>query len=250
MQADGIRGSNASRISTAKKAGSRSLVYNAKRTAEKNKPGSSEFSANLRAARSIWGSLSPNVLKNLRELTERHHVSVSGGDVTLLGSQLYVTHAGLLRICERNRCSGIETRVQKELSDPMISRWVFRATVFKSSRSKGFVGYGDADPSNTSPLVRGAEMRVAETRAVNRALRKAYGHRPLQCRRARFVLRSANARRARIAFQWSCVREGLEQRPAAIARSAVPADSPARSRSHARQGVRRGLLRHRYSKRC
>ena len=41
--------------------------------------------------------------------------------------------------------------------------------------SKGFVGYGDADPSNTSPLVRGAEMRVAETRAVNRAIRKAYG---------------------------------------------------------------------------
>ena len=40
---------------------------------------------------------------------------------------------------------------------------------------RGFVGYGDADPSNTSPLVRGAEMRVAETRAVNRALRKAYG---------------------------------------------------------------------------
>jgi hypothetical protein len=37
------------------------------------------------------------------------------------------------------------------------------------------VGYGDADPSNVSALVRGAEMRVAETRAVNRALRKAYG---------------------------------------------------------------------------
>jgi hypothetical protein len=56
-----------------------------------------------------------------------------------------------------------------------VGRWVFRATVYKSPRSKGFVGYGDADPSNTSPLVRGAEMRVAETRAVNRALRKAYG---------------------------------------------------------------------------
>jgi hypothetical protein len=37
------------------------------------------------------------------------------------------------------------------------------------------VGYGDADPSNVSSAVRGAEMRVAETRAVNRALRKAYG---------------------------------------------------------------------------
>jgi hypothetical protein len=37
------------------------------------------------------------------------------------------------------------------------------------------VGYGDADHSNVSKLVSGAEMRVAETRAVNRALRKAYG---------------------------------------------------------------------------
>lgn len=37
------------------------------------------------------------------------------------------------------------------------------------------MGYRDADPSNVSLLVNGAEMRVAETRAVNRALRKAYG---------------------------------------------------------------------------
>jgi len=47
--------------------------------------------------------------------------------------------------------------------------------VYKSAASKGFVGHGDADPSNVSPMVHGSEMRVAETRAVNRALRKAYG---------------------------------------------------------------------------
>ena len=175
MQGDGVKGSNASRISTGNKAKGRPLVNKAKQTAEKKNPDSSEFSANLRAARSIWGSLPPIVLKNLRELTERHHLSVFGGDVTLLGSKLYVTHAGLLRIGERNQCSGIVTHVQKELSDPTISRWVFCATVFKSSDSKGFVGYGDADPSNTSPLIRGTEMRVAETRAVNRALGRAYG---------------------------------------------------------------------------
>ena len=52
---------------------------------------------------------------------------------------------------------------------------MFRAAVFKTRACRGFVGYGDADPSNVSSLVRGAEMRVAETRAVNRALRKAYG---------------------------------------------------------------------------
>ena len=50
-----------------------------------------------------------------------------------------------------------------------------RATVYPSKNSSGFVGYGDADPSNVSFPVQGAEMSVAETRAVNRALRKAYG---------------------------------------------------------------------------
>jgi hypothetical protein len=69
----------------------------------------------------------------------------------------------------------MRTSVEKGLSDPASCRWVFKATVYKSPRSRGFVGYGDADPSNVSSLVHGAEMRVAETRAVNRALRKAYG---------------------------------------------------------------------------
>src|SRR5437879_12355803 len=62
-----------------------------------------------------------------------------------------------------------------EFCDSNSSRYAFRATVYTSPTCKGFVGYGDADPSNVSSLVRGAEMRVAETRAVNRALRKAYG---------------------------------------------------------------------------
>jgi hypothetical protein len=60
------------------------------------------------------------------------------------------------------------------VSNPKEGRWVFKATVAKSE-TQHFVGYGDADPSNVSVLVHGAEMRVAETRAVNRALRKAYG---------------------------------------------------------------------------
>src|SRR5204863_700280 len=85
------------------------------------------------------------------------------------------SHSGLLRLADRRRCAGIHCRPVLESSDPSTSRWVFRAEVFKSRACKGFVGYGDADPSNVSPLVHGAEMRVAETRAVNRALRKAYG---------------------------------------------------------------------------
>jgi len=114
-------------------------------------------------------------LRSLRDLTEEYALSIAAGEVQFLDGRWYVTHAGLLRIAQRNRCSGMTTVVQERLSNPASNRWVFKATVYKSPGSKGFVGYGDADPSNVSPLVRGAEMRVAETRAVNRALRKAYG---------------------------------------------------------------------------
>jgi hypothetical protein len=37
------------------------------------------------------------------------------------------------------------------------------------------VGYGDAEPTNVPPSLRGSELRIAETRAVNRAICKAYG---------------------------------------------------------------------------
>jgi hypothetical protein len=130
---------------------------------------------NLRLVKKLYPDLMQDDLRHLRELTQAHLLSISQGEISCIDRKWYVTHAGLLRIALRARCFGIRTTLQERLSDPVMGRWVFRATVFKSRRSKGFVGYGDADPSNTSPLVRGAEMRVAETRAVNRALRKAYG---------------------------------------------------------------------------
>ena len=133
------------------------------------------FRSNARLARQLWGEPSRVALRGLRELTARYSLSVARGDLQFLDGRWYVTHAGLLRTAQRRRCHSIRTSLQKDVSDPIASRWVFKATVYKTADSRGFVGYGDADPSNVSPLVRGAEMRVAETRAVNRALRKAYG---------------------------------------------------------------------------
>ena len=130
---------------------------------------------NTRFARNVWGKLSSIALRSLEELTDRYSLSVASGDLLLLDGRWYVTHAGLLRLAERRRCLGIQVQQVHRFCDPVLGRWVFRAVVHKSAASKGFVGYGDADPSNVSSLVHGAEMRVAETRAVNRALRKAYG---------------------------------------------------------------------------
>jgi hypothetical protein len=131
--------------------------------------------SNAKLARATWGALPRIALDNLAKLTEAHGLSIAAGDLQFLDGRWYVTHAGLLRIAQRRRCLGIRTALQKELTDPAANRWIFKATVYKTTGSKGFVGYGDANPANVSPLVRGAEMRVAETRAVNRALRKAYG---------------------------------------------------------------------------
>jgi hypothetical protein len=130
---------------------------------------------NINVAKTIWGRLSRTTLDGLKELTVRYAFSVALGHLQLLDGRWYVTHAGLLQLSQRRRCAGIEATLQKEFSDASSCRWIFKATVYKSRRSRGFVGYGDADPSNVSTLVHGAEMRIAETRAVNRALRKAYG---------------------------------------------------------------------------
>ncbi len=126
-------------------------------------------------ARRKWGGIRFESMAELRELLRRYRLSVSLGDVTYIGAGWYVTHAGLLRLAHRKHCSGIKTTLERRYSEPSTSRWVFKAVVYNSGASRGFVGYGDADPSNVSSLVHGAEMRVAETRAVNRALRKAYG---------------------------------------------------------------------------
>jgi hypothetical protein len=133
------------------------------------------FRSNAKLARQLWGEPSRVALRGLRELTARYSLSVAAGDLQFLDGRWYVTHSGLLQLATRRGCRGIKTILQDQFSDLTAARWVFKAVVYKSGLSRGFVGYGDADPSNVSPLVRGAEMRVAETRAVNRALRKAYG---------------------------------------------------------------------------
>lgn len=134
------------------------------------------FRSNRKLARQKWGqTLTAQTLQTLKAFSEEFRFSISAGDLLFLDQRWYVTHAGLIRLARRNRCHGIVVQPAREFCDATQSRWAFEATVYKSRTCRGFVGYGDADPNNVSYLVHGAEMRVAETRAVNRALRKAYG---------------------------------------------------------------------------
>jgi hypothetical protein len=127
------------------------------------------------ARRLIAGTLPIRLAEPLKTLSQDFDFSLRRGELQLLNNSWYVTHTGLLRLARRKRCRGIHVEAVDSLCDSAANRFVLKATVYPSKDSAGFVGYGDADPSNVSLLVRGAEMRIAETRAVNRALRKAYG---------------------------------------------------------------------------
>jgi hypothetical protein len=127
------------------------------------------------AKKALGGALGARAKVSLEGLTREFGFSVNKGDLQIINSSWYVTHTGLIGLARRKRCCGIHIEAVDSLCSPPASRFVLKATVYPSKDSSGFVGYGDADPSNVSPLVHGAEMRVAETRAVNRALRKAYG---------------------------------------------------------------------------
>jgi len=147
----------------------------ANRTQIGSNPSQRLISQNLRFAKGLCGRFpEPRLREMLKGLSEIGF-SLRSGDLQLIDSNWYVTHTGLLRLARRKRCRGINVEAIESLSDPSASRYVLKATVYPSKGSAGFVGHGDADPSNVSQRVRGAEMRIAETRAVNRALRKAYG---------------------------------------------------------------------------
>jgi hypothetical protein len=92
-----------------------------------------------------------------------------------LGERKFVTHADLISHAYTQRCIGIHVQVLPNLSRVVNRSWVVKATVFPTKSSFGFSAFGDAEPSNVSPEFHGCELRIAETRAVNRALRKAYG---------------------------------------------------------------------------
>src|SRR6202049_4152496 len=112
---------------------------------------------NLRAVKHLYPHLSSSQILVLRELTNTLGLSVLCGDLLMLNARWYVTHSGLLRVAPRRRCASITTELAESVSNPKEGRWVCKSTVVKSG-TEHFVAYGDADPSNVSFLVQGAEM--------------------------------------------------------------------------------------------
>ena len=146
------------------------------------KRASRAFQINKRLAEHSWGRLSSRLVTSLRSLTSDYSLSVGRGDIICLDEHWYITHSGLLRLASRRRCVGIQVEMVRDFCDPTGARWAFRATVFPSDKSAGFVGYGDADP--TQCFLSRPRRRDARGRNPSRQSRPAQGlrHRHLLSR--------------------------------------------------------------------
>jgi len=84
----------------------------------------------------------------------------------------FITHRGLLAIAHDKGLHSIETEL---ITEPTAEIIVFKATAIMSTgvHEKKFTGYGDASKSNVNAMVAPHMLRMAETRAINRALRLA-----------------------------------------------------------------------------
>jgi len=84
----------------------------------------------------------------------------------------FITHRGLLAIAHEKGLHSIETEL---ITEPTADIIVFKATAIINTgvHEKKFTGYGDASKSNVNANIAPHMIRMAETRAVNRALRLA-----------------------------------------------------------------------------
>ena len=87
--------------------------------------------------------------------------------ITKLQGRDYLNHSGLLRVAHENGLTGIQTELVSW--DAKGRAAVMKATA--TGERGTYTGYGDANPSNVGKNIAGATLRMAETRAVNRALR-------------------------------------------------------------------------------
>src|ERR1700674_5456148 len=87
---------------------------------------------NISLARMRVEKLGRQNYQALITLSRDYGFSIALGDLLLLDGKWYVTHTGLIRLAERSRCGGITVQRVRDCCDPTISRWVIRATVYKS----------------------------------------------------------------------------------------------------------------------
>jgi len=85
-----------------------------------------------------------------------------------LKGKAFITYKGLVMLADEQGWSG--TKTELVFADREANRFEFKATV--TGEAGTYEGHGDADPSNVGRMIIPHMLRMAETRAIARALRQ------------------------------------------------------------------------------
>jgi hypothetical protein len=99
-------------------------------------------------------------------------LDLEAGELALYDKRWQPTTSGLLAIARRAGCMGISTDVLSMSSSCEVV--VVRATVYRSAACRGISALGQAETSTVPQGMEHSLLSVAETRAINRAIRRAY----------------------------------------------------------------------------
>lgn len=93
------------------------------------------------------------------------------GGITMLHKREYINAEGLQYLAKKQGVKAQRVEVLEFASDPASKSWAVKATVIDKDGNI-FSDIGDAAPNNVGPAIKNATLRMACTRATNRALRK------------------------------------------------------------------------------
>jgi hypothetical protein len=109
-------------------------------------------------------------------MAPRKKKEAKDGHVITLNGKEYITHIGLLDLAHKAAPQlSWSTDPIHEWSDPSKDKYAVKARVW-DGEGREFTGIGDANPQNLNGMIRAAAPRMAETRALNRALRALVNH--------------------------------------------------------------------------
>jgi len=110
------------------------------------------------------------IAEQIKALFAEYGLRPDLGHIVVLGDRPYVTREGLLYYARKSgQLQGIKVEIVERQKDFCL----VKATVLTKDGGE-FEAYGDASTSNTNRMVSPHLIRMAETRAINRALREAF----------------------------------------------------------------------------
>lgn len=93
------------------------------------------------------------------------------GGITLVSNKPYINQKGLQHLAKKQGVQSQKTTLVQWACNPEKGFWVVKAEIVDATGAT-HTGLGDASPNNVGTNIKSATLRMAETRAINRTLRR------------------------------------------------------------------------------